>query len=106
MHDTGLDSRRTGLLVNPQDLVVVLGGVEDDAWADRIAGDRSAGTSHGDRRPMLTSDAQSGGNLGIVTRSYDDLWRDAIEPSVAGVERLGQGTVVDIGNPLSTQCLS
>lgn len=105
VYDAGLDSRRTRLLIDAQDLVEVLGGVKHDAWPDRIASDRRTGTAHGDRHTLLTRHAQGGCNLGVIMRAYDDLRQDPIEPRVAGIKRLGQGAVINIDNPLAKQSL-
>ena len=80
------------------DPVEVPEGVDDDAGADGVAGDRGAGTAHGDRHAGGPGGVEDGVELVGGARPDHHLRDHAVERGVGGVERPGQGRVVDVGD--------
>ena len=103
VHDAGLDDRGTRLGVDRDDPVEVLDRVDDDAGADGVAGDRGAGAAHGDRYAGGLRDVEDRVQLVGGARPDDHLRDHAVERGVGGVERPGQGRVVDVGDAPAPQ---
>ncbi len=99
VHGAGLDRGGARLGVDRQHPVEVPRDVDDDAGAHGVAGDRRTGAAHGQRGAGLAGDGQGRGQLVGVAGTGHDLWDDAVERRVRGVERPGQGGVVGVGDP-------
>jgi hypothetical protein len=97
----GLDHARVddggaGLGVDRVDPVQVPAGVDDDAGADRVAGDRGARPAHRQRYAELPAHRQRRDHLVGVPRPDDGARQHAVQRPVGGVQRPGQARVVDV----------
>ncbi len=95
----GCDGRGARLGVDRQHPVQVPRGVDHDAGAHGVAGDRRTGSAHGQRGPGVPGHRDGGGELVGVPRPGHDLWDDPVERGVGGVQRPGQRRVVDVADP-------
>ena len=98
-----LDHRPPRLGVDRADPGEVSGTVDHDAGSDRVAGDGGAGAPGGDGDASAAPDVEDGQQLVGMARPDHDRRDHAVERGVGGVERPGQGGVVDVGHPVAAQ---
>jgi hypothetical protein len=84
-HDAGLDHRARALGVHLEHLVQVLGVVDDQGLADRLAALRAAGAARQDGYPFVRCDGERAAR-GLLGARHDDAYRrDLIDRRISSV---------------------
>ncbi len=95
LDDARVDDRGLGLGVDRVDAVQVFGGVDDQPWADGIAGARGTRTSCRDGDLVLQSPAHGLDEFLASLRPDDAARLDSVEGPVRGVQGAGEGGRID-----------
>ena len=94
LDDPGLDSRQPAVGIDGED-AVELEAVEDDARADRLAGQAGAGAARRERQAVTGRDGGRGDEIVDVGGHEHGLGDDAVPRGVGGVEPAARRAMVE-----------